>query len=186
MPVPIPRGDEMEKITPEQAKAIVVTPKVLEIAFGVKDRQIRYLAEEGVIKKTGRGKYLLIDNVKNYIAHLKANKELKAPKEEENKISFDDEKAKHELAKRQKTEIELKLMLKEVHKTEDIERVMADMLFKFRAKMLAMPAKLAPGLANEHDVIEVSKILKSTINEALIELADYSPDLFSEGVEDDS
>jgi len=171
----------MSKTTTEEVESIVVSPKTLEKVFKLKERQIRYLAEDGILTKASRGKYKFTESVTNYIAHLKANKELKNPdKDKEKKVDYDEQKAKHELAKRLRTEMQLAKMENKLHDSEDVEAVMADMLYKFRAKMLAIPSKLAPGLANEHDIVEISKILKDTIHSALIELADYNPEMFIE------
>ncbi len=173
----------MSIIQNEQAEAIVVSAKVLQRAFIIGERRVRQLAQENILVKSGRGRYLFVESVSNYITHLKANNDLKNHVEEK-EIDYDEEKAKHELAKRKLRELELRKAESTLHEAADVEAVMADMLLKFRAKMLAIPSKLAPGLANEHDVIEVSKLLKSTIHLALIELADYSPDMFNEKDED--
>jgi len=167
----------------EQAEAIVVSPKVLQRAFNIGERRVRQLAQEGILVKSERGRYLFVESVSNYITHLKANNDLKNHVEKK-EIDYEEEKAKHELAKRKLKELELSKAENTLHEASDVESIMADMLLKFRAKMLAIPSKLAPGLANEHDTVEVSKILKDTIHLALIELADYSPDMFNEEDED--
>jgi len=173
----------LSKIQNEQAEAIIVAPKVLQKAFNLSERRVRQLAQENILVKSGRGRYLFVESVSNYITHLKANNDLKNHVELK-EIDYEEEKAKNERAKRKLKEMELAKAENSLHEASDVEAVMADMLLKFRAKMLAIPSKLAPGLANEHDTVEVSKILKDTIHLALIELADYSPDMFNEEDED--
>lgn len=164
----------------EQSDAIVVPVKVLEKAFGIKERRIRQLAQEGILVKSSRGRYKLIESVLNYITHLKANNEIKNPDVDDEKIDYDEEKAKHEKSKRIKSELELKVIERKLHEACDVEKVMTDMLYNFRARILSMPATLAPILANEHDASKVNKILKTSCLEALYELAEYNPDAFHE------
>ena len=70
-------------------------------------------------------------------------------------------------------ELELKLRKNEVHTSEDIEQVMTDMLIKFKARMMAIPAKLSPVIANKNDKTEIFKLMKESIDEALEELSDF-------------
>ena len=172
----------MSKIQNEQADAIVVSPKVLERAFNIGERRVRQLAQENILVKSGRGRYLFIDSVSNYITHLKANNDIKN-NVEESEIDYDEEKAKHEKAKRIKAELELRKIENSLHEAADVEAVMTDMIYNFRAKILAIPSMLAPALANEHDLNVVNRLLKDTLQQALVELADYDSDMFIE--EDD-
>ena len=61
-----------------------------------------------------------------------------------------------------------------VHKAEDVQRVVTDMLERFKSKMEAMPAKLAIKLENRSRT-EIQRVLKKEINGALLELSEYNP-----------
>lgn len=164
-----------DKLTKEDLSDISVNAGVLEELFGVGDRMIRYLVEQGVVEKVSRGKYGLMKSVKNYITTIKVANQGKI--ESEGELDLDEERAKHEHVKRQITEIKLQLIRGEAHKAEDVEAVMTDMLAKFKSKMESMPAKLAKKLEGE-ERIEIQKILKSEIEGALNELAAYNPENF--------
>jgi phage terminase Nu1 subunit (DNA packaging protein) len=164
-----------DKLTKEDLSDISVNAGVLEELFGVGDRMIRYLVEQGVVEKVSRGKYGLMKSVKNYITTIKVASQGKI--ESEGELDLDEERAKHEHVKRQITEIKLQLIRGETHKAEDVEAVMTDMFQKFKAKMESMPAKLAKKLEGE-ERIEIQKILKSEIEGALNELAAYNPENF--------
>lgn len=164
-----------DKLTKEDLSDISVNAGVLEELFGVGDRMIRYLVEQGVVEKVSRGKYGLMKSVKNYITTIKVANQGKI--ESEGELDLDEERAKHEHVKRQITEIKLQLIRGETHKAEDVEAVMTDMFQKFKAKMESMPAKLAKKLEGE-ERIEIQKILKSEIEGALNELAAYNPENF--------
>ncbi len=154
---------------------ITVSGKVLGEILGIGDRQVRNLAEQGIIKKDSHGKYVLLVSVKNYITSLKVAKAgTKVMSDFDETLDLDTEKAKHEHIKRQITDIKLQLTKNSVHKSEDVERVISDMFEKFRSKMNALPAKLAKKLQGK-DKGAIQRTLKKEIDSALSELADYNP-----------
>ncbi|MCR4733117.1 MAG: hypothetical protein K5819_07860 [Lachnospiraceae bacterium] len=163
----------------EELQSVIVSSKVLENLFGVKDRMIRHLADEGIVKRNSHGRYLLFESAKNYILNLKiaAAGKGKIVDEEKGDLDLEQERAYHEHVKRQITEIKLQLIKGQVHKSEDVEAVMTDMFTKFRSKMEALPSKLARKLEGKSRV-DIQKILKAEVNNALTELAAYNPSDF--------
>lgn len=161
----------------------VVASKTLEALLGVKARTIRDLAEKGIVKRDSHGKYLLWNSAMGYITALKA---INAGKngiktgDDEQELNYDEEHAKHEHVKTQITEIQLKLIQGQVHKAEDVERVMTDMFEKFRSKMNAIPPKMAKKLEGKSRT-EIQTMLQEEIDAALTELSDYNPaDFYSD------
>lgn len=160
----------------EDLSDITVSQKVLAECLGVGDRMIRYLAEQGIIKRNSHGRYLLLSSIKNYILTLKVQKAgehvpIDAPAES---LDLNTEKAIHEHLKSMITDIKLQLIKGQVHKSDDVGRVITDMFTKFKSKMMAFPAKLAPKLEGKTRT-EIKKILDEDVAAALLELADYSP-----------
>jgi phage terminase Nu1 subunit (DNA packaging protein) len=163
----------------EELQDILVSSKVLENLFGVKDRTIRYLADQGIVKRNSHGKYLLFESAKSYILTLKAanaGKNVKTDDEKED-LDLESERAAHEHVKRQITEIKLQLIQGQVHKAEDVEAVMTDMFTKFRSKMEAIPTKLARRLEGKSRG-EIQKLLKQEVRNALTGLSTYNPSDF--------
>jgi phage terminase Nu1 subunit (DNA packaging protein) len=160
---------------------ILVSSKTLEALFGVADRTIRHLADEGIIKRDSHGKYLLWISAKSYITALKVmNAGKNNARTEDSEYDLESEKAQHEHIKRQITDIKLQLIKGQVHKAEDVERVMSNMFARFKSKMTALPTKLAPKLEGKPRT-EIQKILKKEIDAALTELSDYNPrDFYSD------
>lgn len=159
---------------------IVVASKVLESLFGLKDRTIRDLADKGIVKRDSHGKYLLWNSAKGYITALKAinaGKNGIKTEDDEQDLDYDREHAAHERVKRQISEIRLQLIKGQVHKAEDVERVMTDMFEKFKSKMNAIPSKMAKKLEGKSR-IEIQTILREEIDGALIELSNYNPQDF--------
>ena len=158
---------------------ITVSAKVIGEMIGVGDRMVRHLADEGIIKRNSHGRYLLLESVKNYILTLKVSKAGESIKTDFDKDSLDlnHEKAVNEHWKSLITEIKLQLIKGQVHKSEDVERVMSDMFLNFKNKMLALPHKLAIKLENRERQ-EIQERLREEIASALSELADYTPEAF--------
>lgn len=175
----------------EEIKDITVSAKVLAECIGVGDRMIRYLADEGIVKRNGHGRYLLLESVKNYILTIKISKAGESVKTDfdADMLDLNHEKAVNEHWKSMITEIKLQLIKGQVHKSEDVERVMTDMFLNFKNKMLALPWKLAIKLEHQ-DRQQIQERLLEEIKGALAELAEYSPqDFYSDehiDIEDDT
>jgi len=162
----------------DQADSITVPSKTLEKVLGVNSSRIRQLTSEGLLTKSTHGRYNLIDSMTRYVAHLKTNNEIKNSDDKKKEIDYETEKAKHEKAKREKTEIELDLMKNNVHEAKVVEDVMKGFVYNLRAKILAIPSTMAPKVAAENDVAIISDLLKESCHQALIEVADYKPGNF--------
>lgn len=183
--------EENKKI--DNINEVTVSTKILSDLLGVSDRRIRNLENEGIIIKRARGRYSLKESIKNYIKNLKISKELKS-NIQSGELDLNQEKAKHEIIKRQQSELKLALMKGELYKGSDIESVMGDMVSNCRSKILSLPSKLTPLLLNVGDKDYIKKILNREINEVLSELKEYdaknfksneSIDFFEEGDENE-
>ncbi|MBN1077718.1 hypothetical protein [Clostridium botulinum] len=172
-------SDETKKI--DSVDQVTVSSTVLANLFGLTTRRIRQLENEGVIKKIARGKYSLQDNIKSYITFIKTSADLKESKTEEGKIDYDEEHALLERRKREKIELELASMRGTMHFSEDVERVMNDMLSNFRAKILALPSRVSPRLMGINTISDIQETLQSEVLDVLNELSKYNPnDFYSE------
>ena len=153
---------------------LVSSPELAEI-FGVTDRYIRMLAKDEIVKKSGtRGKYLLAESVKGFIAFLRESssvdvdlKEVKLKKETE-KIAKDIElKA-----------IKISELKNELHSADIVRKVMTVMLTNLKGKLLAVPNKIAPLVVGCDNLGDIQDIVLSSIEDVLLELSDYTPELF--------
>ena len=144
----------------------IVNTKALAKMFNMTERNVRYLVEEEIIARVNHGRYDLIDTVSRYVTFLKmSNDGLDESKVQE---SLEYEKWLHEKAKREKAEIELSHIKKEMHKADEVEKVLNHMLASFRSKMLALPSKAALFLASKDDPKEIEALLEREIYEALV------------------
>ena len=84
--------------------------------------------------------------------------------------------AEHEEIKKQISEIKLKRLKREMHRADDVELFLTDMLLHFKQKLTLLPPKLAIGIIGETDVNLVVKKIEAGVKDALSELAEYNPD----------
>lgn len=173
-----PDGGAADSIKTTDISAITVNSAALEKIIGVSDRRIRQLAEENIIIRAAKGRYKLMDSVTNYILTLKVQMEANNADSLDGEIDLEEERAIHERVKRHISELKLQTMKGELHKSEDVERVMMDMLASVRAKLLSMPTKLAPILVSRGDIDFVRNTINREVMEALNELKDYNPKEF--------
>ena len=158
--------------------AITVNSATLERILQVSDRRIRQLAEENIIVRVAKGRYRLAESITNYILTLKVALQTGNAQTQDGDIDLEEEKAIHERVKRQISELKLQTMRGELHKSEDVERVMTDMLVSVKTKLLSMPSKLAPVLVSRNDIDTVKKTINYEVLEILNELKDYNPKEF--------
>lgn len=144
------------------------TEKLSE-ALGVSPRRIRQLRADGILKeaKPGSGLYEPVENVRAYIDYIK---KAQAGSEE---CDYYSERAALTRAKRKTYELEFRKRDGELHEGADIERVISQMIIKFKSRLLSIPSKLSPVLAQEDSKENVYAVLKQHIDEALSELSNY-------------
>ena len=157
--------------------SITVSAAVLGELYGVTDRRIRQMAEEGIVVRAAKGRYKLVDSIKNYLLTLKLAADGVGVELVDGVINYDDEKALHERVKRHISELKLQIMKGELHKAEDVEMVMMDMLVAFKTRVMNIPSKVAPILENRDAAFIKDRLTKEVI-EALNELKDYDPKAF--------
>ena len=143
------------------------TSTVVAQWLDISDRRVRQLRQKGVLEEARPGLYNLKDCVHRYIEYLKKDGSA------EEAVDYNAERAKLARAKREKEELELELKRREVLQAADVEKVMVEMLLRFRQKIRNIPVKQSPALAVETDQMEIFLALKRATDEALEELADF-------------
>lgn len=171
----------MAKNKAEQVKVdeLEVGTAELAVIIGKSDRWIRKITAEGILKQVSRGKYNLANAVQSYIEHAEGGKE------QDNKPRLIDHKTEHERIKSEMAALELAEMQGKLHKAEDVEAVMNDMLSAFRQRSRAIPTRLAPDLVGEDNIQVIKGKLSDAIDEALFELSNYDPEKFNDEARND-
>lgn len=161
----------------ESVESLAVSSTTLGKILNLSERRVRGLAELGVFEKIKRGQYKLVENIQKYIVYIKTNSEA-GEVENDAGLDLEKERALHERIKREQSELKLAAMKGEMHKSEDVERVMNDMLSNFRSKLLSLPSKVSPLLIAREEIGEIQEILQKEVLETLQELANYDPAAF--------
>lgn len=145
--------------------------KILSELLDLTPRRIRQLRDEGILKEYQKGYYRLKESLYGYIHYLRQQ-----IGESEMAADLSTERAKLTKARREKAELEVRLRKSELHEAKAIEYIMTNALLNFKSKLLALPNKLTPLIINaKNDNIRISEIIRTGVNEALSELAEYDP-----------
>lgn len=169
-------AEHLEKET--DVSTLICSAGVLADMLGIKQTTVRHLASSGVMPRVRNGRYKMRDCVHNYVMQLRIQSKNPESGSTDEKPELRDMQAKHEAVKLQMSEMQLKLMQGKLHRSEDVERVMTNMLASMRAKLLSLPSRVAPRVAETSDPTEVMAILQTDIYDALRELAEYTPEMF--------
>lgn len=156
---------------------LYVNTRQLAEVLGISVKMIYKLIKQGYLKNKEKNLFYLPDVVPAYVKYKEGLLETKHAKNDPKQI-YDLEHAKHEKAKREKAEIQLQLMKGEVHAKEDVQRELNKMLTAFRARVLAIPSKMAPRLTGINNTNKIETMLRGEVNTALKELSDYDPARF--------
>lgn len=169
-------AEHLEKET--DVSTLICSASVLADMLGIKQTTVRHLASSGVMPRVTNGRYKLRDCVHNYVMQLRIQSKNPESGSTDQKPELRDMQAKHEAIKLQMSDMQLKLMQGKLHKSEDVEKVMTNMLASMRAKLLSLPSRVAPRVAEASDPTEVMAILQADIYDALHELSEYTPEMF--------
>lgn len=142
----------------------------LAALLGFSVRRLQQLTKEIPLPQAGHGKYDLTLTIKAYVDWIKEKSAEKSPD-----ASIKGETLMLTRAKRQKAELELKMMMGELHKSGDVMAIVGDMVATVRSRLLDLPAKLAPQMIAETDIDVVRTTIQKEINTALKALSEYDP-----------
>ena len=141
------------------------TSKVVAAWLGLTERRVRQLRDEGVIAEKQPGLYDLQATVTKYILFMRNGS---------GKVNLNDERAGLTKAKREAAEMENRVRMGELHRTEDIETGLKTMFLNIRGRFLALPAKLSPTLSSMGgDQAGIFDEFKRAIDEVLEEMSNY-------------
>ena len=160
------------------AQNLVSKNNIAEL-FDVSPRRIEQLTSEGVIKSIGRpAQYDLLPTIKAYIKYL-ADKAY-GRQQKESVADLEEAKLRAETEMKESKAKITKLQLKEfegkMHRSEDVEAVMNDLVYTIRGMITALPGRLAIDVIRATNANEASAIIRSECYKILNELATYKYD----------
>lgn len=134
---------------------ILATENKLAKIFQFSERKVR---EYFKAARVSPGKYNFIQAVEIFVE----------------KNSGKDEAAELKRAEKDLKEFKLKILKKEYHSEKDVIRIVSDMNYRIKSKLITIPKKVSILILNKSNQLEVEKILKDEINNVLEELTEYS------------
>ena len=150
----------------------LVSAEELAGVVGLHERQVRKLAERGVLQRSGRGKYPLGDSIQAYIRHLREQAAGRsASDEDDGQPDLTRERALLARTQREGQGMKNAIMRAELIPVEDVETVVGAVLDATRAKIMAIPTKAAPLLLGLDRLAEARDVLTTLIHGALDEIA---------------
>ena len=165
------------KITRE---TVIGTSEAASIS-GLTIRRIQQLIQDGTIPTIEKGKITLGDLYESLIRQSK--KELS---DEDRRIEQAKRKAEATLkaSKAQMAKLEADELAGKMHRKEDVENIMADMVYTIRDALMALPGRLAVDAANASSAAEASDVIRKEVHKIMNELAEYEydPEKFEERV----
>lgn len=151
-----------------------VTVKELSILFGVTTRRIRQLAEDEVVVRSDRGRYLLADSVKGYTAFMAK------PEADEDDLKMEKSRRKAELtlkeAKAKVAALHAKELEGEMHRSEDVRGFVDSLVYTIKQALLNLPGRMAVELSLCQTAEECQIIVKDTVKDVLQELSEFEYD----------
>ena len=110
--------------------------------LGISANRVSVLAAEGVLTKAGRGKYVLADSLRGYIAYAKDNPTGR-------KRHASDQKHRLTAAQADLAELKLAQANGDLLPAAEVAREWQGIVVDLRARLLAMPARVAAALGLE-------------------------------------
>ena len=163
------RGENLK--VSKNLRLLTTTQSELALAIGVSQQRVSQLISENVILRDKNNSVLVIESLKNYY-------KLKANSENSDDIDFQKERALHEKTKREIAELKLAKMQRSAYDARTVELVLTEMLSNLRTQLLGLPSKLAP-ILEDLKKEKIYGILSKEIEEKLLELSEYDPEMFA-------
>lgn len=146
------------------AKALNVTP-----------RRVNQLANEGMPRE-GRGEYDLAACMLWYIRYLQKALSAKGSMDDDGQITtLKAERGRLVKMQADREELELARARGEVISLNDHERVLSDLVLETKARVMAVPARVAPQILGESSRVMAQARIEKGLREALTQLAGVAP-----------
>ena len=163
---------------PNNPNTKLVDSKTIAAIFGVDPRRVQQLAKEGIITATKDGhanRYDLLPTIQKYIRYLSDKANGREPSKKDSEIEARRLEAEADL-KRSKADmaaLQLKELEGTMHRSEDVEAVMTDLVYNIRSMLIALPGRLAVDVVAAQTAAE---IIRAEVYKILEELAAYKYD----------
>ena len=150
-------------------------------------QRVRQMAAEGVLEKATstsgeplRGRFNLLAAVNSYIRYLRSNLAGRAETADE----YTQARARRMSALADIEQLRLKRIHGKLHRAEDVEFCLTQMITVCRQRLLALPSRCCHSLQAKTNPAEIAEILRVEVYAALNELSEYDPAKFEAASEE--
>ena len=174
-------GGKKKEVLPvaETKQNLQETPVIAKL-FGLTERRVQQLAKDGILPVASKRPYKfdLLPTIQAYIRYLNDRLASKDKGEEYSTAEFDKLRAEANIkqSKDKIAEMQLKELEGKMHRSEDVEAVMEDLVYTIRSMILALPGRLAMDVTQAASAAEASALIREECNKILNELAGYKYD----------
>lgn len=149
-----------------------VSGEELAAKLGISDRLVRQLAERAVIRRVAPNRYPLWASILSYTSHLREQAAGRAASDDEQGApDLARERALLARAQREGHAMKNAVLRGELLPVDDVEAVVGAVLDATRAKLLALPTKLAPRCVGLEGLAEARDVLTGGVHDALDDLS---------------
>jgi len=152
--------------------ATTVPSERLALLLDLTPRRLQQLAAEGVIPKTDRNRYDLVESVRGYVRYLRDR--AFGPELRDSPDSFATQRARLTRARANAEELKARQLAGELIPAADIEAAWGAVTEVMRTRLLAIPSKVAARIGMARNAVEAQAIIRAEITEALTELANVT------------
>ena len=160
-----------------------VTTTELALILGITGRRVHQLTQDGVLTTVSRGKFVLSDAVQAYIGSISRGGLTKEEAEEAKKIERVKAKAEATLktSKAKIAQAEAKELSGQMHRSEDVAAMTAELIYTIRGALMALPSRVAINAAALSDPAEVAEYMRGEVNQIAEEIALFRYDRSASG-----
>lgn len=151
----------------------------LALLLNLQIGQVYNLANSGTIPKSNGGDWDIMACAHAYIKYLQG-------RAGEEKRDYAMERTRLTRHQADKAEMEVQVMAGQLLRAEIVEQVWTAMIMAFRAKILAIPSRLAAPISACQSTRETELLIRDVIEEAMIELAAYDVSQYTPKIIDKS
>lgn len=180
-------------MTNKKDEKTLIDTAFLADLFDLTERRIQQLSTEPdpvltTIKKGKNNYYDLIPAIKKYIAYLKDLINGKSAKQEHltKEGARLDAEIRYKNTKAETAELQLKELSGQMHRSEDVEAVVSELVFAIRGMLVSIPNRCSADLADMEDANEISQLLSEEINQVLEQLSlfQYDPQVYKKRIQE--
>ena len=151
-----------------------VSEAELSIVLGITGRRVRQLVEDGILHRSGKGRYLLCDSVRLFFAereHSRLDAEDLRLDRERRAADVEIKSSRAAIARMEADELRGKM-----HRAEDVAAMTEDLVYTIRSALIALPGRVAIDVAAVNSSAEASEVIRKEVHKVMRELTNYHYD----------